>query len=84
MAYDYFSSDNSRIYGVYCPENHEAHAISSVCGDYGYCLRLTADQRYYTVVVFNLDQPFYEPELITLPIHNYVYYVTIEVQSSMN
>ena len=84
MAYDYFSSDNSLIYGVYCPEKHEAHAISTVCGDYGYCLRLTADQRYYTVVVFNLDQPMYEPELITFPKPDYVEYDILEVQSSIN
>lgn len=84
MAYDYFSSDNSRIYGVYCPEKHEAHAISTVCGDYGYYLRLTADQRYYTVVVFNLDQPMYEPELITFPKRDYDEYDILEVQSSIN
>lgn len=87
-TYDYFSYDNSSIYGVYCPDLHETFVVSTVCGDYGYCLRLTADQKDYAVVVFNLDQPMYEPELITFPRHDYYpshnEYKTIEVQSSIN
>ena len=87
-TYDYFSYDNSSIYGVYCPDLYETYVVSTVCGDYGYCLRLTADQKHYAVVVFKLDQPMYEPELITFPRRDYTTshneYKTIEVQSSIN
>ena len=86
--FDYFNETNSSIYGV--SSLVYEHGLGTVAGDYGYYCICTkpeggSGRTKNVIVVYNLDQPMYEPEFIYLPndVYNYYQLKTIEVQSSI-
>ena len=87
-TFDYFNETNRSIYGVNVPQY--SHGLGTAFGDYGYYVTTTIPEEgsgraVNVIVIYNLDQPMYEPEYIYFPkdVYNYGRLETIEVQSSI-